>query len=184
MIDVRATAENAMFCALRRAEAQTRIAVVDLVRVVECPLQHLHAAERAADRAVQPRRSRGGRAGAGARVTRSATVKWGKRRPYGLPVAGSMEEGPVVPRQPPSRFGQITNRRSVSSGLPGPISVSHQPGRSGSPWCPAACASPVSAWQTKTAFERVRGERAVGLVGDLDRGERARPIRARAGRPR
>ena len=36
----------------------------------------------------------------------------------------------------------MTKKRSVSTGLPGPISVSHHT---------AACASPVSAWQTKTA---------------------------------
>ena len=47
-----------------------------------------------------------------------------------------------MPRQPPSRFGQITKNRSVSTGLPGPTSVSHQS---------AAWASPVSAWQTNTA---------------------------------
>ena len=49
----------------------------------------------------------------------------------------------------------MTKKRSVSTGLPGPIRLSHQPdpgaGRRGGP---AACASPVSAWQTKTAFER------------------------------
>ncbi len=29
-------------------------------------------------------------------------------------VAGSVDDGPVVPRQPPSRLGQITKNRSVS----------------------------------------------------------------------
>jgi hypothetical protein len=38
----------------------------------------------------------------------SATVITGKSEPYGLPVAGSGEEGPVVPRQPPSRFVETT----------------------------------------------------------------------------
>ena len=28
----------------------------------------------------------------------------GKSEPYGLPVAGLVDEGPVVPRQPPRRF--------------------------------------------------------------------------------
>ena len=59
-------------------------------------------------------------------------------------MAGFVEDGPVVPWQPPSRFGQMTKKRSVSTGLPGPTSVSHQS---------AAFASPVSAWQTKTALE-------------------------------
>jgi hypothetical protein len=75
-------------------------------------------------------------------VTRSRTLKSGKSSPYGSPVAGSIEDGPVVPRQPPSRFGQMTKKRSVSTGRPGPTSVSHHS---------VACASPVSAWQTKTA---------------------------------
>ena len=75
-------------------------------------------------------------------VTRSRTVKSGKRRPYGFPVFGSIDDGPVVPLQPPSRFEQITKKRSVSIGLPGPISVDHQPSS------PETFASPVSAWQT------------------------------------
>ena len=69
-------------------------------------------------------------------------MKSGKLRPNGSPVAGSIDDGPVVPRQPPSRFGQMTKKRSVSTGSPGPTSVSHQS---------VACASPVSAWQTKIA---------------------------------
>ena len=48
----------------------------------------------------------------------------------------------------------MTKKRSVSIGFPGPISLSHQPRRAGSPWWPAAWASPVSAWQTKTALLR------------------------------
>ena len=66
-------------------------------------------------------------------VTRSETVKCGNRSPYGRPVDGSIDDGPVVPLHPPSRFGLTTKKRSVSTGFPGPINVSHQPGRSGSP---------------------------------------------------
>ena len=62
----------------------------------------------------------------------------GKSSPYGAPVSGLIELGPVVPLQPPSRFAQMTWKRSVSTGLPGPISESHHV---------AASASPVSAWQ-------------------------------------
>ena len=60
----------------------------------------------------------------------------GKSSPYGSPVAGSIDDGPVVPLQPPSRFEQITRKRSVSTGRPAPMSVSHQS---------IASASPVSA---------------------------------------
>ena len=59
--------------------------------------------------------------------TMSATVITGKSGPYGLPVAGSIDDGPVVPRQPPSRFVETTKKRSVSNALPGPIIPSHQP---------------------------------------------------------
>jgi hypothetical protein len=88
----------------------------------------------------------------------SATVITGKSEPYGLSVAGSGDEGPVVPRQPPSRFVEITKYRSVSNALPGPIIPSHQPSpfpatpsRSSAPkpsralWSAAACEMPA-AW--------------------------------------
>ena len=65
----------------------------------------LHPAERAADRRVQPLDRRGARAAGGAPSTRSRTLNSGNRRPYGRPVAGSIDDGPVVPWQPPSRFG-------------------------------------------------------------------------------
>ena len=131
-------------------------------------------------------RSRGGRRRArGAPRRGRATVNIGKREPVGpRPSPGRSSDGPVVPWQPPSRFAQTTNRRSVSIGLPGPISVSHQPRPAGRRGGPAACASPVSAWQTKTAFARSVVERPVGLVGDLDRARASRPTPAPAGRPR
>ena len=110
--------------------------------------------------------------------TMSATVITGKSGPYGLPVAGSVDEGPVVPRQPPSRFVETTKKRSVSNALPGPIIPSHQPSdlptapsRSSAPnpsrvlssdgvfAKPAAWASPLSAWHTRMTLSR-RGERA------------------------
>ena len=40
--------------------------------------------------------------------TMSATVITGKSGPYGWPVAGLADDGPVVPRQPPSRFVETT----------------------------------------------------------------------------
>ena len=109
--------------------------------------------------------------------TMSATVITGKSGPYGLPVAGSTDDGPVVPRQPPSRFVETTKKRSVSNALPGPIIPSHQPSplpavpsrssaanpsrvlSSGGVFAkPAAWASPLSAWQTRMTLSR-RGER-------------------------
>src|SRR5687768_8727812 len=105
--------------------------------------------------------------------TMSATVIVGKLDPYGLPVAGFVDEGPVVPRQPPSRLVLTTKKRSVSKALPGPIMPSHQPrprpavpSRSsaakpslvlsggGVLAKPAACASPLSAWQTRITLSR------------------------------
>ena len=59
--------------------------------------------------------------------TMSATVITGKSEPYGRPVAGFGDDGPVVPRQPPRRFVLTTKKRSVSNALPGPIMPSHQP---------------------------------------------------------
>ena len=79
--------------------------------------------------------------------TKSLMSSSGKSSPQASPVAGLTEPGPVVPEQPPSRLLHTTNQRSVSTGLPGPIMVSHQPGWR-SPSChPAAWASPVRAWQ-------------------------------------
>src|SRR5690242_10631031 len=103
----------------------------------------------------------------------SATVITGKSGPYGLPVAGSVDHGPVVPRQPPSRFVDTTKKRSVSKALPGPIIPSHHPSpRPAEPSrssaanpsrvpsggavlaTPAAWASPLSAGQTRITLSR------------------------------
>ena len=103
----------------------------------------------------------------------SATVMTGKSDPYGRPVAGFVDDGPVVPRQPPSRFELTTKNRSVSKALPGPIMPSHQPrprplpasrssarkpslvlAATGAAVKPAACASPLSAWHTRMTLSR------------------------------
>ena len=81
----------------------------------------------------------------------------GNPAPYGRPVAGSSDIGPVVPYRPPSRFAASTPTRSVSSARPGPISGSHQ--------SPAASAEPVSAWITRTCGAVV-GARTVVPVRD------------------
>ena len=46
----------------------------------------------------------------------------------GLAGRGLMLAGPVEPMQPPRTLGQMTKNRLVSTGLPGPTMVSHQPG--------------------------------------------------------
>lgn len=63
-----------------------------------------------------------------------------------------IDAGPVVPEHPPKTLDAITKYLLVSKALPGPINISHHPGFL-SPSChPAACASPLKAWQTKIAL--------------------------------
>ena len=52
----------------------------------------------------------------------------------------------------------------MSIGLPGPTTMSHQPGSS-SASCRATCESPERAWQINTALSRLRVELPVGLKG-------------------
>ena len=85
--------------------------------------------------------------------TMSPMVMTGKSRPQGLPVSGLMLAGPVEPMQPPSTLGQMTKKRSVSMGLPGPTMVSHQPGLPVTGWGLATYWSPVSACVTRMAFD-------------------------------
>jgi len=40
---------------------------------------------------------------------------------------GSIDIGPVEPKQEPGLFTPMTKKRLVSTGLPGPIMLSHQP---------------------------------------------------------
>ena len=132
--------------------------------------------------------------------TMSATVITGKSEPYGRPVAGLVDDGPVVPRQPPSRFELTTKKRSVSKALPGPIMPSHQPrprplpasrssARKPSRVLAAAGARAV-AGGVRVAAQRVadedhvvarRRQRAVGLVGDRGPGAARARSRARSG---
>src|SRR5204863_6268653 len=105
--------------------------------------------------------------------TMSATVMTGKSDPYGVPVAGLIDDGPVVPRQPPSRLVETTKYRFVSKALPGPIIPSHQPrplpavpsrSSAANPSLvlsgggvlanPAAWASPLNAWHTRMTLSR------------------------------
>ena len=88
----------------------------------------------------------------------SRMVTGGKSVPQGSPVravrSSRLLSGPVLPMQPPSTLGQMTKKRSVSIGLPGPTTASHQPGLPVIGWVSATYWSPVSAWQTSTALER------------------------------
>ena len=123
--------------------------------------------------------------------TMSATVMTGKSDPYGRPVAGFVDEGPVVPRHPPSRFVLTTKNRSVSNALPGPIMPSHQPRPR--PLLPSRSSAREAvpgalrrrrlreAGRVRVAAQRVadendvvarRRQRPVGLVGDADRMQR------------
>ena len=59
--------------------------------------------------------------------TMSRMVMTGKRMPHGLPSLAALA-GPVDPMQLPSTLAQMTKKRSVSIGNPGPTIRSHQPG--------------------------------------------------------
>src|ERR1035438_2948594 len=82
----------------------------------------------------------------------SRMVITGNDMAYGQPVAGLMEAGPVLPRQPPRTFEQMTKYLLVSKALPGPIMLSHQPGLPVSGLTPAACASPEKACRIRMAL--------------------------------
>ncbi|MNL80545.1 hypothetical protein D3C87_2074290 [compost metagenome] len=69
-------------------------------------------------------------------------------------MAGLVLIGPVEPKQEPRLFTPMTKKRSVSSGLPGPTMLSHQPMSRGlSAAMPATWCEALSAWHTSTAFD-------------------------------
>ena len=86
--------------------------------------------------------------------TMSPTVTVGNSMPQGVP-SGRGERGPVEPMQPPSTLAHSTKKRSVSMGRPGPTTCVHQPGLPVKGWVSATYWSPVRAWHTSTALERV-----------------------------
>ena len=85
--------------------------------------------------------------------TMSPMVITGNDMAYGQPVCGLIDEGPVVPWQPPSTLEQMMKYLSVSNALPGPIMLSHQPGLPVSALIPAACASPEKACRIRMALD-------------------------------
>jgi hypothetical protein len=68
-------------------------------------------------------------------------------------VAGFSCIGPVEPKQEPRLLMPMTKKRPVSSALPGPTRLSHQPGLP-SASSPATWWLAFSAWQTSTALLR------------------------------
>ena len=60
--------------------------------------------------------------------TISAMVMMGKLSPYGFPVFGFFDMGPVVPLHPPRTFEQMMKYFVVSKALPSPTMLSHHPG--------------------------------------------------------
>src|SRR6266481_5922740 len=85
--------------------------------------------------------------------TISRIVITGNDMAYGAPVAGLIDDGPVVPWHPPRTLEQTMKYLSVSNALPGPIMLSHQPGLPDSELIPAACASPENAWRIRMALD-------------------------------
>ena len=85
--------------------------------------------------------------------TMSAMVIIGNARPYGCPVAGLAEDGPVDPMQPPITLAQMMKWRFGSSGRPGPTTRVHHPGLPVTGWVEATYWSPVRAWQISTALD-------------------------------
>ena len=83
----------------------------------------------------------------------SSTERSGKASRYGRPVAGSIEAGPVDPKQLPRELTHTTKNRSVSIASPGPTMRCHQPSR-GSCCEDAAWAEGESPVKRSTALSR------------------------------
>ena len=105
----------------------------------------------------------------------------GNRAPYGVPVAGSFDAGPVVPWHPPRTLAQTTNQRSVSMARPGPTMFFHQP-VVGWPWPHAARRMGVAGQRMADQHGVGCGgvQRAPGLVGDGDLVEHATALECEA----
>ena len=108
MIARRPTSLKAICCAAVPVGGGDGDDVPHPLGVRDGPLQSLHPAHRAADHGVQFGRCPGRRGGGARTSTMSAMVTRGKSVPYGRPVAGLRDDGPVVPRQPPSTLAQMT----------------------------------------------------------------------------
>ena len=161
---------------------------VDLVGIGDRPLQA--PASRRASHRPRPRAARSrARAGTRARVrTMSATVITGKSEPYGVPVAGSIDDGPG---RAAAAAEQVGADHEVVVGVEGLAGIRSSRPTNPSPGPPyrraprhrtrRGCSPPVGvgreAGRVGVAAERVadqddvvagRGEGPVGLVGDPD----------------
>jgi len=68
----------------------------------------------------------------------SRIVTKGNATPKGRPVSTLIDDGPVEPTQPPRTLAHTTKKSVVSTALPGPMRLFHQPGlRSSMEFTPA-----------------------------------------------
>ena len=146
MIAWRPTSWNAMFCAECRAVVAIASTALGALGKVGRQAQRLHPAHRPADHGVQPLDPQR----IEQRDLRADHVADGDDREAHRHTAcrpAPRLAGPVEPMQPPMTLAQMTWKRSVSIGLPGPTMRSHQPGLPVIGCGLATCWSPVSAWQ-------------------------------------
>ena len=86
--------------------------------------------------------------------TQSSTVTTGKSAPQGWPLAGLICIGPLEPKHEPGLLTPMTKKRVVSSGLPGPTRLSHQP----------ALAAGVEAGDVVAGIERMAHQHRVAAL--------------------
>ena len=108
MIACRPTSLNAICCALCRVVVAIGIAETTRSGIGHRPFERLHPAHRSAGDREQPLDPEMSRSAFFCNRTMSPMVITGNAIAYGQPVAGLIEAGPVVPRQPPSTFEQMT----------------------------------------------------------------------------
>ena len=169
MMAWRPTSLKAMACALSRAvDGHGELAPRELGKL-DREEQRGHPAHRAADDGVELRDSQV----VEQELLRVHHVADGDERELRAVGRGRSRDrsssGPVEPWQPPSTLAQTTKKRRVSTALPGPIRLFHQPGLASASECqPAQWWSPLSAWQMRTALSRVALSGAVGLVAQRE----------------
>ena len=95
----------------------------------------------------------------------SPIVTAGKSVPQSKPgLSSRSDRGPVEPMQPPSTLAQMTKKRSVSTGRPGPTTRSHQPS------LPVSGCGSATYWSQRQRMadqHRVRARRVQRAVGAI-----------------